>query len=44
MDWPEDVEYVKREVNILRYLSGHMNIVDFYGAFQDDDYVYIVTE
>ncbi|KAH7299435.1 hypothetical protein KP509_24G011200 [Ceratopteris richardii] len=41
---PIAVEDVKREVKILKVLSGHENIVRFYDAFEDDDYVYIVME
>eukprot|EP00249_Psilotum_nudum_P015300 c25250_g1_i1 orf=455-916(+) len=41
---PIAVEDVKREVKILQALSGHENIVEFYEAFEDDDYVYIVME
>ena len=38
------MDYVKREVRTLGLFSGRINVVDFYGAFEDDDYVYIVTE
>lgn len=41
---PIAVEDVKREVQILKALSGHENVVQFYNAFEDDDYVYIVME
>lgn len=41
---PVAVEDVKREVKILQALSGHENVVHFYNAFEDDDYVYIVME
>ncbi|KAK4426729.1 Calcium-dependent protein kinase [Sesamum alatum] len=41
---PIAVEDVKREVKILRALSGHENVVQFYNAFEDDSYVYIVME
>eukprot|EP00249_Psilotum_nudum_P022482 c28533_g1_i1 orf=588-2150(+) len=41
---PISVEDVKREVKIMRALSGHENIVQFYEAFEDDEYVYIVME
>ncbi|CAH2043042.1 unnamed protein product [Thlaspi arvense] len=36
---PIAVEDVKREVQILKALSGHENVVQFYNAFDDDDYV-----
>ncbi|KAM0039528.1 putative protein kinase CAMK-CDPK family [Helianthus debilis subsp. tardiflorus] len=41
---PVAVEDVKREVKILRALSGHENVVQFYNAFEDDSYVYIAME
>jgi serine/threonine protein kinase len=44
MDRPVAVEDVKREVKILKAHRGHENIVNFYNAFEDDSYVYIVME
>ncbi|KAI4325432.1 hypothetical protein MLD38_030833 [Melastoma candidum] len=41
---PIAVEDVKREVEILRALAGHENVVRFYNAFEDDSYVYIAME
>ncbi|KAL0928226.1 hypothetical protein M5K25_000098 [Dendrobium thyrsiflorum] len=41
---PIAVEDVKREVKILQALKGHENVVHFYNAFEDDNYVYIVME
>ncbi|GMN29100.1 hypothetical protein TIFTF001_002301 [Ficus carica] len=41
---PIAVEDVKREVKILQELTGHENVVQFYDAFEDDSYVYIVME
>jgi serine/threonine protein kinase len=38
------VEDVRREVRILRGLTGHNNVVHFYDAFEDLDNVYIVME
>ncbi|KAL8172195.1 hypothetical protein V2J09_023999 [Rumex salicifolius] len=38
------IEDVRREVNILRALTGHKNLVQFYDAFEDDDNVYIAME
>ncbi|KAI5066767.1 hypothetical protein GOP47_0017295 [Adiantum capillus-veneris] len=35
---------VKREVKIMQALSGHENVVEFYDAFEDKDFVYIVME
>ncbi|KAG8481659.1 hypothetical protein CXB51_026495 [Gossypium anomalum] len=41
---PIAVEDVKREVKILEALKGHENVVQFYNAFEDHSYVYIVME
>jgi calcium-dependent protein kinase len=41
---PVAVEDVKREVKILKALRGHENVVHFYNAFEDDNYVYIAME
>lgn len=41
---PIAVEDVRREVKIMKALSGHENVVQFYDAFEDDDAVYIVME
>ncbi|KAG6385885.1 hypothetical protein SASPL_154768 [Salvia splendens] len=41
---PIAVEDVKREVEILKALDGHENVVQFHNAFDDDSYVYIVME
>ncbi|KAF9619176.1 hypothetical protein IFM89_005730 [Coptis chinensis] len=41
---PIAVEDVKREVRILRALTGHENVVQFHNAFENSDYVYIVME
>ncbi|KAH8510829.1 hypothetical protein Peur_052474 [Populus x canadensis] len=38
------VEDVRREVRILKDLTGHNNLVHFYDAFEDLDNVYIVME
>ncbi|KAL1554706.1 cyclin-dependent serine/threonine protein kinase [Salvia divinorum] len=38
------IEDVRREVKILRALSGHKNLVQFYEAYEDEDNVYIVME
>eukprot|EP00250_Pteridium_aquilinum_P009883 c19000_g1_i1 orf=262-1809(+) len=35
---------VKREVKIMKSLSGHKNVVKFYDAFEDKNFVYIVME
>ncbi|XP_078435524.1 CDPK-related kinase 1-like [Wolffia australiana] len=38
------IEDVRREVKMLRALSGHKNLVEFYDACEDEDNVYIVME
>lgn len=38
------IEDVRREVKILRALTGHSNLIQFYDAYEDHDNVYIVME
>ncbi|KAJ0245840.1 CDPK-related kinase 7 [Hirschfeldia incana] len=38
------IEDVRREVKILKALTGHKNLVQFYDAFEDNENVYIVME
>ena len=38
------IEDVKREVKILKALSGHPNLVKFYDSCEDNANVYIVME
>ncbi|XXG61062.1 hypothetical protein AAC387_Pa04g2810 [Persea americana] len=38
------IEDVRREVKILRALTGHNNLVQFYDAYEDHNDVYIVME
>ncbi|KAL9232635.1 hypothetical protein vseg_007721 [Gypsophila vaccaria] len=38
------IEDVRREVKILRALTGHSNLVQFYEAYEDDENVYVVME
>ncbi|XP_072972918.1 CDPK-related kinase 5-like isoform X1 [Typha angustifolia] len=38
------IEDVRREVKILRALTGHKNLVQFYDACEDNDNVYIIME
>lgn len=38
------IEDVRREVKILRALTGHNNLVQFYDAYEDPDNVYVVME
>ncbi|KAF7071727.1 hypothetical protein CFC21_076988 [Triticum aestivum] len=40
----EDVEDVRREVEIMRHLSGQPNIVDLRGAYEDKHNVHLVME
>ncbi|KAI7997814.1 hypothetical protein LOK49_LG10G00583 [Camellia lanceoleosa] len=50
MDQPNEmttaiaIEDVRREVKILRALTGHNNLVQFYDAFEDHENVYIVMD
>ncbi|CAH9054095.1 unnamed protein product [Cuscuta epithymum] len=38
------IEDVRREVTILRALTGHNNLVQFYDAYEDSENVYIIME
>ncbi|KAL0288136.1 UNVERIFIED_CONTAM: CDPK-related kinase [Sesamum calycinum] len=38
------IEDVRKEVKILRALTGHSNLIQFYDAYEDHDNVYIVME
>ncbi|KAL0403263.1 UNVERIFIED_CONTAM: CDPK-related kinase [Sesamum radiatum] len=38
------IEDVRREVKILKALSGHKNLIKFYDAFEDAHNVYVVME
>lgn len=38
------IEDARREVKIMRALTGHNNLVQFYDAFEDHENVYIVME
>ncbi|KAH9711781.1 CDPK-related kinase 5 [Citrus sinensis] len=38
------IEDVRREVKILRALTGHNNLVKFFDAYEDNDNVYVVME
>ncbi|KAK8627059.1 hypothetical protein V6N13_134687 [Hibiscus sabdariffa] len=40
----EDVEDVRREIQIMHHLAGHKNIVTIKGAYEDTLYVHIVME
>ncbi|CAM6034794.1 unnamed protein product [Sphagnum compactum] len=41
---PEDVEDVRRELHIMHHLSGHPNIVNIKGAYEDVTSVHLVME
>ncbi|QCD81659.1 Protein kinase [Vigna unguiculata] len=38
------IEDVRREVKILKALTGHKNLIQFHDAYEDSDNVYIVME
>lgn len=38
------IEDVRKEVEILRALTGHSSLIQFYDAYEDHDNVYIVME
>ncbi|KMZ75851.1 Calcium dependent protein kinase 6 [Zostera marina] len=40
----DDVEDVRREIQIMHHLSGHKNVVQIKGAYEDQLYVHIVME
>jgi len=40
----EDVEDVRREIQIMHHLAGHRNVVTIKGAYEDPLYVHIVME
>ena len=40
----EDMEDVRREINILHHLSGNPNIVSIIGSYEDSSYVYVVMD
>jgi calcium-dependent protein kinase len=40
----EDIEDVKREVHIMHHLSGHENIVELKGVYEDRQSVHLVME
>ncbi|XP_006649209.2 calcium-dependent protein kinase 6 [Oryza brachyantha] len=41
---PEDVEDVRREIQIMHHLAGHASVVTIRGAYEDTMYVHIVME
>ncbi|CAN6253750.1 unnamed protein product [Urochloa humidicola] len=40
----EDVEDVRREIQIMHHLAGHRNVVAIKGAYEDQQYVHIVMD
>lgn len=40
----KDIQDVRREVNILQHLTGQPNIVEFRGAYEDKQNLYLVME
>ncbi|OIW06238.1 hypothetical protein TanjilG_28763 [Lupinus angustifolius] len=40
----KEIDDVKREIMILQHLTGQPNIVEFKGAYEDKQYVYLVME
>ncbi|KAH0463296.1 hypothetical protein IEQ34_007878 [Dendrobium chrysotoxum] len=40
----EDVDDVRREIQIMHHLSGHKNVVQIKGAYEDPLYVHIVMD
>ncbi|CAD6248848.1 unnamed protein product [Miscanthus lutarioriparius] len=41
---PEDVDDVRREIQIMHHLAGHASVVTIKGAYEDSLYVHIVME
>jgi calcium-dependent protein kinase len=40
---PEDVDDVRREIQIMHHLADHRSVVTMEGAYEDPLYVHIVT-
>lgn len=38
------LDNVKREIAVLRRLQGTLNVVQFFGAFEDDEHIHAVME
>ncbi|CDY18361.1 BnaA04g22260D [Brassica napus] len=41
---PEDVEDIRREIQIMHHLSGHPNVIQIVGAYEDAVAVHVVME
>lgn len=37
----DDVEDVRREIQILLHLAGHKHVVQMYGAYEDKSYIHL---
>ncbi|KAL8513982.1 hypothetical protein ACS0TY_013191 [Phlomoides rotata] len=44
MTTPIAIEDVRNEVKILRALTGHSNLIQFYDAYEDHENVYVLME
>lgn len=40
----DEMEDVRREIQIMHHLSGHPNVVEFKGAYEDSEQIHIVME
>lgn len=38
------MQKIKKEVNILKRVNNHSNVIKLYEVFEDDEYVYMVFE
>lgn len=41
---PEDLEDVRREIQIMMHLAGHQNVVEMQGAYEDKNNFHLVLE
>ncbi|XP_022941058.1 calcium-dependent protein kinase 29-like [Cucurbita moschata] len=41
---PDDIEDVRREILILQHLTGQPNIVEFKGAYEDEENLHLIME
>ena len=40
----ESIEDIDREVQLLKLVAGHPNLISLLGAYEDHEYVYLVME
>jgi serine/threonine protein kinase len=40
----ESIEDIDREVQLLKLVAGHPNLISLSGAYEDHEYVYLVME